>query len=152
MKLTVLYGTETGNSRGLAQKVAKKGEKNGVEVDVIDLAEYTVDQLAQLDNPFVLIISTWDDGEPPADCRDFCESLASTDVDLSGKQYTVLALGDTEYPLFCECGKKVDARLTELGATAILPRTDLGAEFMVTYIGWSKNLWKTLAGVYGIKK
>jgi len=64
----------------------------------------------------------------------------------------VLALGDTEYALYCECGKQVDARLTELGATAVMPRTDLGADFMVSYIGWSKNFWKTMAGVYGIKK
>jgi sulfite reductase (NADPH) flavoprotein alpha-component len=152
MKLTVLYGTETGNSRGLAQKVAKKGEKNGVEVDVVDLADYTVESLAALDHPFVVIISTWDDGAPPPDCKDFCEALASTDLNLEGKQYTVLALGDTEYPMFCECGKQVDARLTELGATALLPRTDMGGEFMVSYIGWSRNFWKTMAGVYGIKK
>jgi sulfite reductase (NADPH) flavoprotein alpha-component len=152
MKLTVLYGTETGNTRGLAQKVAKKGEKNGVTVDVVDLAEYTVEELAALDHPFLVIISTWDDGAPPPDCVPFCEALASADINLEGKQYTVLALGDTEYPLFCECGKTVDARLAELGATAVMPRTDLGAEFMVSYIGWSKNFWKTMAGVYGIKK
>ncbi|MGZ0654085.1 flavodoxin domain-containing protein [Coraliomargarita sp. W4R53] len=148
MKLTVLYGTETGNARGLAQKVAKKGEKNGVEVDVIDLASYTVESLAELDHPFVVIISTWDDGAPPPKSKAFCEALASTDLSLAGKQYTVLALGDTEYPLFCECGKQVDARLAELGATPVLPRTDLGGEFMVSYIGWSRNFWKTLRGCY----
>lgn len=151
MKLTVLYGTETGNCRGLAQKVAKKGEKNGVEVDVIDLAQYSIDQLAALDHPFVVIISTWDDGVPPPKAKPFCQALAASDGSLAGKKYTVLALGDQEYPLYCECGKQVDADLTRLGAEAILPRTDLGAEFMVSYIGWSKNLWKTLAGVYGVK-
>jgi Sulfite reductase, alpha subunit (flavoprotein) len=59
-------------------------------------------------------------------------------------------MGDTEYPLFCECGKQVDADLQRLGAEAVLPRTDLGADFMVSYIGWSKNFWKTMAGVYGV--
>lgn len=152
MKLTVLYGTETGNARGLAQKVAKKGEKNGVTVECIDLTSYDASSLAEIDHPFVVIISTWDDGAPPPKCIPFCESLKSTDLSLSGKQYTVLALGDTEYPLFCECGKLVDARLSELGATAVMPRTDLGADFMVSYIGWSKSFWKTMAGVYGIKK
>lgn len=152
MKLTVFYGTETGNARGLAQKVAKKGEKNGVEVEVVDLSTYAVESLAELDHPFVVIISTWDDGAPPPKCVPFCESLASTDLSLEGKQYTVLALGDTEYPLYCECGKQVDARLSEMGATPVLPRTDLGADFMVSYIGWSKNFWKNMAGVYGIKK
>jgi len=152
MKLTVFYGTETGNARGLAQKVAKKGEKNGVDVDVVDLASSEVSALESVDHPFVVIISTWDDGAPPPKCARFCAALQSADLSLDGKQYTVLALGDKEYPLFCECGKQVDARLAELGATPVLPRTDLGADFMVGYIGWSKNFWKTMAGVYGIHK
>ncbi len=151
MKLTVFYGTETGNSRGLAQKVAKKGEKNGVEVDVVDLAGCDVSALEAIDHPFVIIISTWDDGVPPPKCATFCRHLAKTDVSLAGKQYTVLALGDTEYPLFCQCGKQVDAKLAELGATPVMERTDLGADFMVSYIGWSKNFWRTMAGVYGVK-
>lgn len=152
MKLTVLYGTETGNCRGLAQKVAKKGEKNGVEVDIIDLAEYSMGQLAALDNPFVVIISTWDDGAPPPKCVEFCDALKAGGASLEGKKYTVLALGDTEYPLYCECGKQVDADLAALGAEAVMPRTDVGADFMVSYIGWSKKFWKTMAGVYGVAK
>lgn len=152
MKLTVLYGTETGNCRDLAHKVAKKGEKNGVEADVIDLAQYSVEQLAALDHPFVVIISTWDDGVPPPDAADFCEALEKADVSLAGKKYTVLALGDNDYPLYCQCGKQVDADLARLGAEPILPRTDLGSEFMVSYIGWSKKFWQALAGIYGDKE
>ena len=150
LKLTVLYGTETGNCRGVADKVVKKGEKNGVEVSVYDLAEYTVDQLKEITNPVLVVISTWDDGAPPPKAAPFCKALAEADLDLSGLKYTVLALGDTEYPLFCQCGKEVDAKLEALGAEKVLDRTDLGADFMVSYIGWSKKFWKTMAGVYGV--
>lgn len=150
MKLTVLYGTETGNCRGIAQKIAKKGEKNGVEVDVIDVADYSVEQLSALDHPFVVVISTWDDGVPPPKAAPFCKALQEASISLDGKQYTVLAMGDAEYPLFCECGKQVDASLAKLGGDPVMPRTDLGADFMVSYIGWSKNFWKTMAGVYGV--
>lgn len=150
MKITVLYGTETGNCKGVADKVAKKGAKNGVEVDVIDLATYTVEEMETLENPVLIIISTWDDGAPPPRCVAFCEALKnSTDV-LSKLNFTVLALGDKEYPLFCECGRQIDAKLGELGANRILERTELGAEFMVTYIGWSKRFWKTMAGFFGV--
>jgi len=152
MKLTVLYGTETGNSRGLAQKVATKGEKLGVQVDVVDLSGYSVEQIAELDHPFVIIISTWDEGAPPPKCVPFCDALENSSLSLGGKQYTVLALGDTEYEQFCACGKAVDQQLAALGAVPVMPRTDLGADFMVSYIGWSKNFWKTMAGVYGIAK
>lgn len=150
MKLTVLYGTETGNSKGLAEKVAKKGAKNGVEVELFDLADYSTDDLANLDNPFLVIISTWDDGAPPPKCVRFCNELNDMFALRSSQQFAVLALGDTEYPLFCECGKQVDHKLEELGAYRMMERTDLGADFMVSYIGWSKRFWKTMATVYGV--
>ncbi|EDY83732.1 flavodoxin, putative [Verrucomicrobiia bacterium DG1235] len=149
MKITVIYGTETGNCKGLAAKVAKKAAKNGVDIDVIDLATYDIDQLASLEEPLLIIISTWDDGAPPPKCEATFNKLMEREEPLPDLRYTVLALGDTEYPLFCECGRKIDAQLAELGATRLLERTDLGAEFMVTYIGWSKRFWKMLAGVFG---
>lgn len=150
MKLTVLYGTETGNCKGLAQKVAAKGAKNGVEVEGIDLATYSIEELAALDHPVLIIISTWDEGLPPPRCKGFVDALKARSEPMSDLRYSVLALGDTEYTLFCECGKQVDAKLAELGAECLLPRTDLGADFMVSYIGWSKSFWKTMAKVYGV--
>lgn len=150
--LTILYGTETGNCKGLAEKVAAKATKNGLSPEVYDLSKYTIEQLAEVKNPTLFIISTWDEGAPPPKAKPFCDALARTTADLSGLQYTVLALGDTEYELFCECGKQVDARLAELGAERVLERTDLGADFLVFYIGWSKKFWKTMAGVYGVEK
>ena len=152
LKMTVLYGTETGNCRGIAEKVAKKGAKNGVDVDVRDLAVTPFETLKELDHPTLIIISTWDDGVPPPKAAAFCDALFGSTEELSGLGYTVLALGDREYPLFCECGKKVDAKLKELGAHCLMERCDLGADFLVDYIGWSKRFWKTMAGVYGISK
>ena len=145
MKLTVFYGTETGNSRELAEKVAKKGAKVDAEVAIVDLAETTIDAIAAVKGPILVIISTWDDGVPPPNCVAIVEALMSASVDLSHLSYTVLALGDTEYPQFCECGKQVDARLEALGATRFMERTDLDADFMVSYMGWSKRFWATLA-------
>lgn len=150
--LTILYGTETGNCRGLADKVAKKAAKNGLTAEVYDLADYTVAQLAEVKNPTLFIISTWDEGVPPPKARPFCNALATAELDLSGLDYTVLALGDTEYELYCECGKQLDTRLADLGANRVMDRTDLGADFLVFYIGWSKRFWKTMASVYGVAK
>lgn len=150
MKLKILYGTETGNCRGLANKVAAKAEKLGVQATVIDLAGCDVSILNDNEAPVLLIISTWDDGLPPPKAAAFCNALQDAKMDLSALHYTVLALGDTEYPLYCECGRQVDAKLSGLGAKPILPRTDLGADYMVSYMGWAKNFWKTMAGFYGI--
>lgn len=150
MKLTIFYGTETGNCKGIAEKVAKKGGKNGVETEILDLAECTPDSLVSIDHPVLIIISTWDDGAPPPKCVDFHSALMASSLDFSALRYTVLALGDEDYPLYCECGKQVDAKLAELGASRLLDRADLGADFMVSYMGWSKTFWKTMAAVYGV--
>lgn len=151
-EITILYGTETGNSRGLAQKVQAKADKNGVTAHVYDLKEYTVAELAAVEHPVLIIISTWDEGVPPPSARPFCKALEEAEIDLSGLKYTVLALGDTEYEQFCACGKAVDQRLKALGAECILERTDLGADFLVFYIGWSKRFWKTLAEFFGVAR
>lgn len=149
-KLTVFYGTETGNCKGLAAKVAAKGAKNGVSVTTIDLAGCDPSVFADLDHPALIIISTWDDGAPPPKCHAFHTALMQADADYSALRYCVLALGDAEYPLYCECGKQIDEKLATLGAERLMPRTDLGADFMVSYISWSKAYWRRMAVVYGV--
>ncbi len=140
-KLTVFFGTETGNCRDLAHKIQKAGPKREVAVEIVDLADCTAEVFSALDNPALVIISTWDDGAPPPDCVGFCESLEGSGDDLSGLSYAVLALGDEEYDEYCACGKQVDARLEALGGKRFFDRTDLGADFLVGFIGWSKRFW-----------
>lgn len=150
MELNIFYATETGNCEDLAKKVAKKAEKNKVTATIKDLAQCDVETFASVEAPTLFIVSTWGDGEPPPRAEAFFEAFLASEVSLEKMKFAVLALGDSEYPLFCECGKKLDTKLEALGATRVMDRTDMDADFMVSYIGWSKNFWKTMAGVYGV--
>lgn len=150
MNLTIFYGTETGNCEELAEKVAAKGNKLGVTVTVKDLADLTVDALSTLNEPLLVIISTWDDGMPPPKAAPFCEQLFDSSAKLDHLSFCVLALGDKDFPLYCECGRMVDAKLAELGATKIMERGELDADFPVSFIGWSKSFWNTMASLYGV--
>ncbi len=152
LELTILFGTETGNCEDLAKKVAKKADKNKVATKIANLADYSVEDLTGETAPVLFIVSTWGDGAPPPKCEAFFEALHASSEPLESMKFGVLALGDTEYPLFCECGKLLDSKLEALGAERMVPRADLDADFMVSYIGWSKRFWKTMAGVYGIQK
>lgn len=50
-------------------------------------------------------------GVPPTDCLGFFEHISSKDApDLSHTHYTVLALGDYNYPHFCKTGKQLETR------------------------------------------
>jgi sulfite reductase alpha subunit-like flavoprotein len=149
--LTILYGTETGNCKTVANSVARRAEKNGVKCMVFDMNEYDAALVGTLTHPVLFIVSTWDDGLPPAKARGFFRAL-NLSADLQSLKYTVLALGDPEYPKFCAAGVKLDKMLADLDGKSFLPLEKLGPDFQVSMMGWSKKFWQTLAGIYGVAK
>ncbi|MFC5049024.1 sulfite reductase subunit alpha [Rubritalea spongiae] len=58
--------------------------------------------------------------------------------------FSVLALGDTEYPDFCKCGIEFDTRFEQLGATRIFPRVDCDVDFDEPYEEWKKGVLDAL--------
>ena len=146
-KINVLFGTETGNAEDLANRFTETAEKQGFEVVKTNVEEVNLDRLKSMQNT-VVVISTWGDGEPPTTAEDFCISLSeSQDLDLSEMNYTVLALGDTNYPEFCATGKQIDSDFSRLGAKAFLERKDLDTDFDYHYDEWEKAVLESLATI-----
>lgn len=119
-KLTIAFGTETGNSKKLATSFAAKARKHGLNVRLSSLDQYRFSDLAKEEN-FVTIISTHGEGEPPAAAKKFVDHIQTNQLSLEKLQYSVLALGDSAYPQFCKAGEDVDVRLQNLGAKRIIP-------------------------------
>jgi sulfite reductase (NADPH) flavoprotein alpha-component len=117
-KLTIVYGTETGNSKKLATEFSARAKKTGVRAKVTSLDQYRVNDLLK-EEYFLIVLSTHGDGEPPAASLKFFNYINENQLQLNKLKYSVLALGDTAYPLFCKAGEDVDARLQQLGATRI---------------------------------
>src|ERR687889_307029 len=46
-KITIAYGTETGNSKKLASEFAAKAKKNGINAKVISLDQYRMNDIAK---------------------------------------------------------------------------------------------------------
>jgi len=118
-KITVAYGTETGNSKKLATDFAVKAKQKGVNVKLVSLDQYRFSDL-QKEEYFFSIISTQGDGEPPAAAKKFYDHIHTDNLQLPQLNYGVLALGDTSYPLFCKAGEDVDERLQKLGARRLV--------------------------------
>ncbi|MCT3816381.1 sulfite reductase [Elizabethkingia anophelis] len=128
-KITLVYGTETGNSKKLATELAGVAKKKGIQVKLGDLSQYKPKDLAKEEYLFV-VISTQGEGEPPILVKKFYDYIHENELNLSNIKFGVLALGDSTYPQFCKTGEDLDTRFEVLGAERIIPlkRCDIDYE------------------------
>lgn len=134
--LTILYGSQTGTAEKLAKRVAKEASKHGFAPQVQDLAQVNPAQLAA-DSAVLFLTSTYGDGEPPDNAKGFWNALrADAAPRFANLRFSLCALGDTNYPRFCQFGKDLDARLEALGAQRVQPRTDCDVDYEKPFQTW----------------
>lgn len=119
-KVTIAYGTETGNAKKLASEFAARAKKKGINAKLIGLDQYRLNDLPK-EECFLTVISTQGEGDPPAAAQKFYNHIHANGFKLEKLKYGVLALGDTSYPLFCKAGEDVDQQLNKLGGQRIVP-------------------------------
>lgn len=143
--VTVIYGSQTGTSEGLAKKLVKTLKKGNFAPELHDMATYDRSRLPQERN-LLVITSTYGDGEPPDSAADFHDwLLRDAAPKLDDVSYSVLALGDSSYPDFCKCGIEFDTRLATLGAKPLVPRVDIDVDPDVPFKIWSEAVIAALA-------
>ena len=122
--LHIAYGTQTGTAEELAFDIEKLSKEKGVECQVFELDDITMDKLENI-NKLMIVTSTTGDGEVPDNAITFWEALSgSTKLNISKLKYGVLALGDSSHYDFCNAGKIIDEKLKELGANRIIDRQE----------------------------
>jgi sulfite reductase (NADPH) flavoprotein alpha-component len=135
-RLTIVYGSQTGNSRRIAERLGRAAEAAGLAARVYAAGNYPVKDLAR-ERALVMVVSTQGDGDPPDDARGLIEFLQSRRAPkLEQLSFSVLALGDSSYPKFCETGRQVDERLGELGAKRIVDRVDCDVDYDTLANAW----------------
>jgi sulfite reductase (NADPH) flavoprotein alpha-component len=142
-KITITYGTETGNSKRLASDFAAKAKKSGINAKVVSLDQYRLNDITK-ENYFLAIVSTHGEGEPPAAAKKFYDYIHQNELELGKLKYGVLALGDTSYPLFATAGEDVDSRLNKLGGERIVPLIKCDVDFESDAEGWFSQVMHQL--------
>jgi sulfite reductase (NADPH) flavoprotein alpha-component len=148
-KITILYGTESGNSKKIATEFANQAKKSGVQAKLVSLDQYRLTDL-QKEEHVLVVISTQGDGEPPASAKKFYDYLQENTLSLPKLNFGVLALGDTAYPLFCKAGEDIDCRLQQLGATRAVAIQKCDTDFEEESQAWFKNALSTLTSGSGM--
>ncbi len=143
-KLTVLYGTESGNSEVLADRAVKAAKKRGFQAVMKNMSDIAPGDLAKLSN-LLVVVSTWGDGEPPETATSFYKEFMSAEISLKTVKFSVCSLGDTSYEKFCQTGKDMDARLEALGGTRVITRQDCDLDYEEFFVAWLDRSLSALA-------
>lgn len=142
-KITLAYGTETGNAKSLATSLAAKAKQSGVPVKLVSLDQYKLTDL-QKEEKFFIVISTQGEGEPPVGAKKFYDFLYSEKLSFPNLTYAVLGLGDSSYPQFCKTGEDVDEQLKKAGGRQLLPLQKCDVDYEADAAAWFDNVLATV--------
>ncbi|TGD88065.1 sulfite reductase flavoprotein subunit alpha [Mycolicibacterium sp. CH28] len=145
--LIIGYGSDMGTAEYLAMQLADAAKAAGIEVTETELNDISLDEV-QSATHFIVVTSTFGDGEVPDNGAVFWEELCAASPDLGHLHYTVLALGDSSYDLFCNAGRIIDARLAELGGRRLAERVEFDCYREGDARQWLLDITKLLVEVH----
>ncbi|UCA12918.1 assimilatory sulfite reductase (NADPH) flavoprotein subunit [Aeromonas enteropelogenes] len=143
--LTILYGSQTGNAKGVASAIKAQAEASGLPVTLTSMADYKPKQLKK-ETHLLVVVSTYGEGEPPESAVDLFEQLKKGKIGkLDGLKFAVLGLGDSSYEFFCQTGKDFDSLLTKAGADRVHELASLDVDYQDAAKAWGEQALNAIA-------
>ena len=163
-RCVMFYGSQTGTAEEYALRLAKEAKSRfGISSLVCDPEEYEFANLDQVPSSNILffVMATYGEGEPTDNSAALMEFLLDPSVEFSqggstleNLHYVVFGLGNKTYALYNEIARKVDARLTQLGAKRLGERGegDDDKSMEEDYLAWKDGMWETFSSTMGIEE
>ena len=144
--INILFGSQTGNAAGLAEKTAKLASNYGLEPNIVDMDGFDPAKLASMKR-VMIITSTWGEGEMPDNADAMWNAINANGPALGGVHYSVCAIGDTSYDEYCKAGHDWNNKLAALGGSEAFPIQECDVDFEPPWKIWVEQALPLLACV-----
>ena len=144
--INILFGSQTGNAAGLAEKTAKLATNYGLEPNIVDMDGFDPAKLASMKR-VMIITSTWGEGEMPDNADAMWNAINANGPALGGVHYSVCAIGDTSYDEYCKAGHDWNNKLAALGGSEAFPIQECDVDFEPPWKVWVEQALPLLACV-----
>jgi sulfite reductase (NADPH) flavoprotein alpha-component len=141
-RMTILYATQGGNARSVAQALADSAASRGFAPRLVSAEQFRPRDLVK-ERLLVVVISTQGEGEPPESARELFKFLNGRKTpELADLHYAIFGLGDSSYEYFCQASKDLDALLEGRGARSLVQRIDADVDFPIHTAEWNQQVLK----------
>ena len=144
--INILFGSQTGNAAGLAEKTAKMAANYGLEAKVVDMDGLDPASLASMKR-VMIITSTWGEGEMPDNADAMWNAINANGPALGNVHFSVCAIGDSSYDEFCKAGHDWNGKLAALGGTEAYPIQECDVDYEPPWKQWVAEALPMLACV-----
>lgn len=160
----MFFGSQTGTAEEYAIRLAKEAKSRfGLSSIVCDPEEHDFNNLDQVPNDKVVffVVATYGEGEPTDNAQPMMEFLMDENVEFSqggntleNLNYVVFGLGNRTYQYYNEIARKIDKRLSDLGAKRIGERGegDDDKSMEEDYLGWKDTMWDSFSKTLGVEE
>jgi sulfite reductase (NADPH) flavoprotein alpha-component len=148
--LLIVHASQTKTAESVALQTATAFAKAGQAAHVVAIDKLEPEALARA-RTALFVVSTYGDGEPPDCARGFARRQLDSPAAFDELSYAVLALGDREYPLFCQFGHRIDQWLRDSGATRVFDTIEVNGSDDASIEAWRKAIARLGADAGAVK-